>query len=172
MKTIFRFLALAMLLTAFSAASVTTSFAQDAAAVKKELYEKHLANYAAKEADKLQLALDAGQATAIVCASREGLPALEDSACAGRFVQQLRAANTSLHVNDAAQMCELLHEKYEDDLTRLFMDAEHGRALHAAGFEDDLQACASLDLYPVLAEYRERAIVARSSTNAGTERGA
>lgn len=61
MKTIFRFLALAMLLTAFSAASVTTSFAQDAAAVKKELYEKHLANYAAKEADKLQLALDAAK---------------------------------------------------------------------------------------------------------------
>lgn len=61
MKTIFRFLALAMLLTAFSAASVTTSFAQDPAAEKKDLYEKHLANYASKEADKLQLALDAAK---------------------------------------------------------------------------------------------------------------
>lgn len=137
----------------------------------KAVYAASYVNFTVTLA-RLQLALDAGQATAIVCASREGLPALEDSACAGRFVQQLRAANTALHVNDAAQMCELLHEKYEDDLTRLFMDAEHGRALHAAGFEDDLQACASLDLYPVLAEYRERAIVARSSTNAGTERGA
>ena len=61
MKTIFRFLALAMLVTAFSAASVTSTFAQDPAAEQKALYETHLANYASNDVDKLQLALDAAK---------------------------------------------------------------------------------------------------------------
>ncbi len=61
MKTIFRFLALAMLLATFSAATVTTTFAQDPAAEKKALYDTHLANYAAKDPAKLQLALDAAK---------------------------------------------------------------------------------------------------------------
>jgi hypothetical protein len=61
MKTIFRFLALAMLLTAFTAATVTPGFAQDQAAEKKRLYDTHLANYAANDVDKLQIALDAAK---------------------------------------------------------------------------------------------------------------
>ena len=61
MKTIFRFLVLAMLLATFSAATVTTSFAQDPAAEKKALYDTHIANYASTDPDKLQLALDAAK---------------------------------------------------------------------------------------------------------------
>lgn len=137
----------------------------------KAVFAASYANFSVTLA-RLQLAVDAGQSVAVVCASREGQPALEDSACAGRFVQRLRAANGTLQVNDAAQMCELLASKYDDDLMRLFMDAEHGRALHTAGFEADMQACATLDLFPVLAEYHERAIVARNGTTTATERGA
>ena len=61
MKTIFRFLALAMLVTAFSAASVTTSFAQDPLADKTALYKIYTDNYSAKEHEKRQLALDAAK---------------------------------------------------------------------------------------------------------------
>ncbi len=46
MKTIFKFLAIAMLLTTFSAVTVTKTYAQDPAAEKKALYDTHLANYA------------------------------------------------------------------------------------------------------------------------------
>jgi 2-phosphosulfolactate phosphatase len=112
--------------------------------------------------ERLQVALDAGYDIAIVCASREGVPCLEDSACAGRFVSALETANDALVMNDAAQMCALLAAQYGDDIVRLFGAAAHGRALHAAGFADDLLACAALDRYPVLAEYSDRAIVARS----------
>ncbi len=120
----------------------------------------------------LQSALQAGSPAAIVCAAHEGQPSLEDSACAGRFVQQLRAVLPDLAINDAGQMCELLAARYGDDLVALFADAEHGRALHAAGFDNDLHACGALDLYPVVAEYRERAIVRRTATGAATDRGA
>ena len=61
MKTIFRFLALAMLLTAFSAASVTTSFAQDPAAEKKALYDTYIANYDKPELEKKEAAIAAAK---------------------------------------------------------------------------------------------------------------
>ncbi len=61
MKTIFRFLALAMLLTAFSAASVTTSFAQDQAAEKKALYDTYIANYDKPELEKKEAAIAAAK---------------------------------------------------------------------------------------------------------------
>lgn len=121
---------------------------------------------------RLQAALDAGYSVAIVCAASEGSPSLEDAACAGRFVQRLRAANPGMTYNDAAQMSELLAVKYGDDLASLFADAEHGRALHAAGFVEDLHICASIDAFPVLAEYAERAIVRRLPDSPATERGA
>ena len=120
------------------------------------------ANFAVTRAC-LEEALAAGHDLALVCASSEGMPSLEDSACAGRFVEALCSSNPLLRVNDAAQMCQMLSARYGDDLVALFAAAEHGRALHAAGFDDDLRACASLDLYPVLAEYRDRAIVVRSA---------
>jgi len=117
--------------------------------------------------ERLQAALDAGHDIAIVCASHEGTPCLEDSACAGRFTVALEAANEALIVNDAAQLCRLLSLQYGDDIVRLFGAAAHGRALHQAGFDDDLHACATVDLYPVLAEYGDRAVVARAAGVSG-----
>ncbi len=113
-------------------------------------------------AERLQGALRAGTPVAIVCAATEGTIALEDAACAGRYVRTLRTANPTLEINDGAQLAELLADKYGDDIASVFADASHGRALTAAGFTDDLRACATLDLYPVLAEYAERAVVRRT----------
>ncbi|MBA4124683.1 MAG: hypothetical protein H0X72_19750 [Acidobacteria bacterium] len=62
MKTIFRFLALGILMTVFSAATVTSSFAQgDEAAAKKALYDTYIANYDKKEIDKRKIAIDAAK---------------------------------------------------------------------------------------------------------------
>lgn len=61
MKTIFRFLALAMLLATFSAATVTTGFAQDAAADKAALYKTYIDNYDKPEIAKREAALDAAK---------------------------------------------------------------------------------------------------------------
>lgn len=108
---------------------------------------------------RLLFALEAGHSVAIVCAASDGIPSLEDSACAGRFVQALRDAHADLVINDAARMCALLSSTYGDDLTTLFADAEHGQRLIDAGFGADVSECAALDRYPVLGQLVERAIV-------------
>lgn len=137
----------------------------------KSVYVASYVNFTVTQA-RLQAAIDAGHPVALVCAASEGSPSLEDAACAGRFVARLRAANPALTNNDAAQMCELLAAKYGDDLAALFADSEHGRALLAAGFGNDLQVCGSVDRHPVLAEYADRAIVRRLPAATAADRGA
>lgn len=62
MKTIFRFLALGILMAVFSAVTVTSSFAQgDEAADKKKLYDTYIANYDKPEIDKKKIAIDAAK---------------------------------------------------------------------------------------------------------------
>ncbi|MGH9419610.1 MAG: 2-phosphosulfolactate phosphatase [Thermoanaerobaculia bacterium] len=95
----------------------------------------------------------------IVCAGTEGHFSLEDAACAGRYVRALSSKSSSTIVqNDAAQACALIDRKYGDNITKIFKDSSHGKALEEAGFGDDLVACAALDSHPVVPIYQERQI--------------
>jgi 2-phosphosulfolactate phosphatase len=114
----------------------------------------------------VRAALRGGANVVLVCAGRNRQFALEDAACAGRYVHQVTKHLTSVELNDAALAASLIDRKYGDDLTRLFMDSAHGRALSAAGFADDLPVCAAVDSYAVVPIYHERQI-----TKLGPERG-
>jgi 2-phosphosulfolactate phosphatase len=94
----------------------------------------------------------------LLCAGRERAFALEDAACAGRYVRNLAEAHPSAELNDAAHAAMLIEKRYGDRIDAVFADAEHGRALRAAGFKADLEACARLDAYPVIPVYQERQI--------------
>lgn len=94
----------------------------------------------------------------IVCAGRERQFALEDAACAGRYVNNVSKRLTDVVTNDAAQACALIDRKYGDNLDRLFEASEHGRALRDAGFAEDLTACAAVDSFPVIPMYQDRQI--------------
>jgi 2-phosphosulfolactate phosphatase len=113
----------------------------------------------------LRTALRGGADIAIVCAGQDRQFALEDAACAGRYVHHLSRRLADIEVNDAALAASLIDKKYGDNLMRLFDTAAHGRALAAAGFRDDLAACAAVDSYPVVPIYQDRQI-----TKLGPER--
>ena len=113
----------------------------------------------------LRSAMRGGADVAIVCAGRDRQFALEDAACAGRFVRDLNMRHPGADMNDGARAALEIERGYGDDLDRLFLDAEHGRALRDAGFADDLRLCAELDAYPVIPVYQDRQI-----TKLGPER--
>jgi 2-phosphosulfolactate phosphatase len=94
----------------------------------------------------------------IVCAGRERQFSLEDAACAGRFVRHIVRRTAHADLNDAARACALLDRRYGDRLDALFADSEHGKALAAAGFAEDLVTCAAVDSYPVIPIYQDRQI--------------
>jgi 2-phosphosulfolactate phosphatase len=113
----------------------------------------------------LRAALRGGADVTIVCAGQDRQFALEDAACAGRYVHQITKRLQQTELNDAALAASLIDRKYGDNLMRLFSTAAHGRALAAAGFEGDLAACAAVDSYPVIPIFQDRQI-----TKLGPER--
>jgi 2-phosphosulfolactate phosphatase len=106
----------------------------------------------------LRAALRGGADITLVCAGQDRQFALEDAACAGRYVYNISRRLADVDLNDAALAASLIDRKYGDNLTRLFNTAAHGRALAAAGFEGDLAACAAVDSYPVIPIYQDRQI--------------
>jgi 2-phosphosulfolactate phosphatase len=106
----------------------------------------------------LRTALRGGTDVTLVCAGRDRQFGLEDAGCAGRFVYHMTKRLTNVTLNDAAQACVLIDRKYGDNITKLFDASEHGQALRAAGYVDDLATCAALDSYPVVPLYQDRQI--------------
>lgn len=113
----------------------------------------------------LRAALRGGADVAILCAGQEKRFALEDAACAGRFVQHITEKHSKAELNDAAQAAVLIDKKFGSNLKRLLRTSSHGLALIEAGFGDDIVACAELDAYPVVPVFQDRQI-----TKLGTER--
>ena len=106
----------------------------------------------------LRSALRGGTDITILCAGHERQFSLEDAACAGRYVHTVTKRLTGVELNDAAMASALIDKKYGDNLMRLFNTAVHGRALAAAGFGNDLAACAAVDSFPVVPIYQDRQI--------------
>jgi 2-phosphosulfolactate phosphatase len=113
----------------------------------------------------LRAALRGGTDVAIVCAGQDKHFSLEDSACAGLFVQHITEKHTKAEINDAAMAAMLIDKKYGTSLKRLFKASSHGIALAEAGFDQDLAICADKDSHPVVPVYQDRQI-----TKLGTER--
>jgi 2-phosphosulfolactate phosphatase len=106
----------------------------------------------------MRTALRGGTDISIICAGRDKQFALEDAACAGRYVRHITNHQDDVVANDAALVSVLIDRKYGNNLMRLFEASEHGRALKEAGFGDDLVVCAALDSYPVIPIYQDRQI--------------
>ncbi|MBA3672081.1 MAG: 2-phosphosulfolactate phosphatase [Gemmatimonadaceae bacterium] len=113
----------------------------------------------------LRTALRGGADITLVCAGQDRQFALEDAACAGRYVHHVSKRLSAIDVNDAALAASMIDKKYGDNLMRLFQTAAHGRALAAAGFGNDLATCAAVDSYPIIPIYQDRQI-----TKLGPER--
>jgi 2-phosphosulfolactate phosphatase len=106
----------------------------------------------------LRTALRGGTDVVIACAGQDGHYALEDAACAGRYVRMVTRRLSGVAMNDAARSCALLARSYGDDVASVFLDSAHGRALSDAGFRDDLALCAAVDAYPIVPVFTERQI--------------
>ncbi len=114
----------------------------------------------------LRAALRGGTDVALLCAGHDGRIALEDAACAGRFLRELAEGVPDVEHNDAALACLAVERRYDPDGPAATIAAsEHGRALAEAGFAGDLTVCGTLDVFPVVPVYQERQI-----TRLGPER--
>jgi 2-phosphosulfolactate phosphatase len=113
----------------------------------------------------LRAAARSGTDVSIICAGRDRQFSLEDAACAGRYARYIARRLPDATMNDAALASTMIDRRYGENLTRLFTESNHGRALAEAGFDDDLVLCGTVDAYPVIPVYADRQI-----TKLGPER--
>jgi 2-phosphosulfolactate phosphatase len=90
---------------------------------------------------------------AIICSGKFNQFCLEDSVCAGMFVQKLSEKFGKLQKNDAAQASMRFSQIFGENLLDMLYLSNHGRYLIEIGFESDLPICANLNsvnLIPIL----------------------
>ena len=95
----------------------------------------------------------------VVCAGRMGRFSLDDAVCAGHLLKRLGVDATDSAHNDATRAVLALGDAIEPGPAFL-AGTEAGRALAAIGLEADLEVCGDVDRHAIVAELRDRALVA------------
>jgi 2-phosphosulfolactate phosphatase len=93
-----------------------------------------------------------------ICSGRERRFAIEDATCAGTLAARLierRPGDWAM--NDGARAAIALAQRFGNDVAT-FELAEGGRAIAAAGLEEDLAFCAQVDRHDILPVLHERHI--------------
>lgn len=95
-------------------------------------------------------ALCSGERVGVVCAGCNGEFSLEDSVCAGMFVEKLLALAPSngaseMELTDGAISALALWHHLGPDLLAVCRESAHGRILSELGFDNDIFFCAEID---------------------------
>jgi len=109
-------------------------------------------------------ALNTGRDTVLICAGTRGEFSLEDTAAAGIIIKELRSlggASSLLPSSDLAVAARRLGEVYADNPLQALYDSLHGQKLSGMGLAADLEWCARLNYYDLVAVYQEGAITVK-----------
>lgn len=93
-----------------------------------------------------------GQDAVLLCSGRDHGLCLEDLACAGMMVDQLKSGQTG-ELTDSAKLALYVYEKAANKLEAFLKETQHGRYLQEIGLEKDIYECVSLNKYPLLPKY-------------------
>jgi 2-phosphosulfolactate phosphatase len=92
----------------------------------------------------------------IVCSGHERHLALEDVVCAGRLVRGIVDGRAGVIRTDGARVAEAVERPFTGGIASVAHEAAHARALSAAGFDADVQACLTLDRFDTAVRYHDR----------------
>lgn len=108
------------------------------------IYAGSFLNARAVAAEVVKKAVD----LTLVCAGKEGWPAVEDAACAG-LLASLAMAAQPYEADDATLLALASWNDHKKDVVRLLQTCSHGRYLASLGYEGDLEYCARVDALPL-----------------------
>lgn len=86
----------------------------------------------------------------VICSGRGGDFSLEDAVCAGMLLQELAAKGNLIELTDGAKTALSLYREYGSDLFATLRGSDHGAALIALGFEEDIRTAAAVDTVPIV----------------------
>ncbi|MBI70454.1 MAG: 2-phosphosulfolactate phosphatase [Gemmatimonadetes bacterium] len=95
---------------------------------------------------------------AVVCVGAEGDVSLEDTVCAGLFIECVHQQNgADIELNDAGRLAKSVREHFKVD-KEFLAGTERGGKLREGGFEMDLDLCSQVDIYSVVPEMKESVV--------------
>lgn len=94
-------------------------------------------------------ALCSGRNIGIICAGRNGEFSMEDTVCAGMYIEKLLALAPSngadeMELTDGAIAAMALWQHLGPDLDGIAMESTHGRIIRDLGFTDDVLFCSDI----------------------------
>ncbi|MDO5563511.1 MAG: 2-phosphosulfolactate phosphatase [Synergistaceae bacterium] len=96
-------------------------------------------------------ALCAGTKIGIICAGRNGEFSMEDTVCAGMYIEKLlslapKNGAEEMELTDGAIAAMALWRHLGPDLDGVAMESQHGRILRDLGFADDVLFCSEVSV--------------------------
>ena len=93
---------------------------------------------------------DSKNSLVFLCAGTNGRLSYEDTLCAGAFIHSLLEQNKGLELSDTALVSKELYSLHAENLHISLMNGSHVEYLKGIGFEQDLEKCFIMDIYPVI----------------------
>ncbi|MBU2505698.1 MAG: 2-phosphosulfolactate phosphatase [Bacteroidetes bacterium] len=96
--------------------------------------------------------LKLGNDVEIMCAGKNGMFSLEDTACAGKLISELMNGDKTIELADAAKASLVINNSYNDDLQIHLANTEHGQLLIQNKFDEDIKFCATennIEIIPI-----------------------
>ena len=86
----------------------------------------------------------------ILCAGSNGMFCIEDTACAGRLVNEVMKIKSDVEVSDAARASMVISKEFGSDVTEMLKDCEHGKLLIENSFISDIEICGQVDIADIV----------------------
>ena len=77
----------------------------------------------------------------ILCAGNNNRFSLEDSACAGMLIEEMRKKEVDVELSDSSLAALALYNEFGTNILEMLKHSEHGKKLLENGFERDLEYC-------------------------------
>ncbi|MBE0662960.1 MAG: 2-phosphosulfolactate phosphatase [Bacteroidales bacterium] len=91
----------------------------------------------------------------ILCAGWKNQFSLEDTICAGAFVEEISQSKLFIITSDAAVVASNLWKANKKDLAQVLSTCNHARRLKALGYEKDIVQCTRLNISNAIPFYED-----------------
>lgn len=100
----------------------------------------------------------------ILCAGWKSQFSLEDTICAGAFIEEISQRKLYTITSDAATVALNLWKSNKNNLTKALSDCKHARRLALLGYEKDIAYCARLNISNAIPFYEAGKIINLTNT--------
>ncbi|MBI9071722.1 MAG: 2-phosphosulfolactate phosphatase [Melioribacteraceae bacterium] len=97
--------------------------------------------------------VELGNDVEILCSGSEGKFCIEDTACAGKIISEIKSRVHEVILTDSGRASELIYDSFGKNLDEMLLNCDHGKKLQEKGFADDIKYCSQLSISDIVPYY-------------------